>query len=257
MDVSTVIPAMTAGKTRDSLPTAVLFDLDGTLVDPAGGITGGIAYALAAMDLPVPGVEVLNSVIGPKLADALVNLLGVPADRVADVIGAYRGWYAKEGMDMSVVYPGIEELLAQLRDRGVHLAVATQKPEPLAKTLLAHHGIAGYFHTIRGSHSDETLKPGDAGYRPGKSEIIAAALADLAALEDVTVGEDQTALDAVMVGDRHQDVHGAAKNGLGCIGVGWGFAADGELAAAGVSAVVQSTGELFHVLAGEDAHGAV
>ncbi len=264
MDVSTVIPATHAGKTRDSLPSVVLFDLDGTLVDPAGGITGGLQHALAAMDLPVPGLDVLNSVIGPKLADALVNLLGVPADKVEGVIAAYRGWYAETGMAMSVVYPGIEDLLAQLKGDGVYLAVATQKPEPLAKTLLAHHGLAGYFHAIRGSHSNESLKPGDPGYRSGKTEIIAAALAaasamaavDMAAVDMAAVETGPgTRFDAVMVGDRHQDVHGATNNGLECIGVGWGFAAEGELAAAGVAAVVRSPQELIQVLSGEARHG--
>ena len=260
MDVSTVIPAANADKIRESLPPVVLFDLDGTLVDPAGGITGGLEYALAAMDLPVPGIEVLNSVIGPKLADALVNMLHVPAEKVQDVIAAYRGWYAEQGMAMSVVYPGIAGLLPQLRDDGVRLAVATQKPEPLARKLLEHHGLARHFHSIRGSHSDETLKPADAGYRPGKTEIIAAALADASAAAALDAAPG-TRIEAVMVGDRHQDVHGAAGNGIPCIGVAWGFAAEGELAAAGVSAVVHSTAELMAELAsmaaGEGGHGAV
>ncbi|WP_275425694.1 HAD hydrolase-like protein [Arthrobacter alpinus] len=227
--------------------SAVLFDLDGTLVDPAGGITGGIAHALSAMDLPVPEADVLAAMIGPKLADALISLVDVPADKVDEVIAVYRQWYAGQGMAMSQLYPGIKTLLAQLRASGVALAVATQKPEPLAKKLLAHHGIDEYFHVIRGSHADETLKPGDADYRPGKAEIIAAALRDVSLLSS-----DATQLPAVMVGDRHQDVNGARSNGLDCIGVAWGFAAEGELAAAGVSVVVHSTVELAAELAGLD-----
>lgn len=290
---------------------AVVFDLDGTLVDPAGGITGGIEYALGVMDLPVPGPEVLNAMIGPKLADGLVSILGVPADKVDAVIAAYRQWYTVQGMAMSVVYPGIKDLLAQLKSDGVSLAVATQKPEPLAKKLLAHHGLDEFFHVIRGSHADETLKPGDADYRSGKTEIIAAALRELAGIPEAggtegtgteaaaseaagteagtavpTVSEtvflaelpSATAragrVSAVMVGDRHQDVKGARSNGLNCIGVAWGFAAEGELAAAGVTAVVHSTAELALELAkpvsapatatatagmasGEGAHGAL
>ncbi|MBP2414553.1 phosphoglycolate phosphatase [Arthrobacter stackebrandtii] len=255
--MSTAIPATNAGIKRDGPPSVVLFDLDGTLVDPAGGITGGLQHALAAMDLPVPSLDELNAVIGPKLADALVNLLGVPAGKVEDVIAAYRAWYGARGMAMSVVYPGVEEVLAQLQARGVQLAVATQKPEPLAKVLLAHHGLDRYFVAIRGSHADETLKPGDPGYRPGKTEIIAAALAETAPA--AAAGAEPGQLPhAVMVGDRHQDVHGAAGNGLECVGVAWGFAADGELAAAGARAVVQSAEELLATLtatAGEGTHG--
>ncbi len=256
MDVSTAIPATNAGIKRDSPPSVVLFDLDGTLVDPAGGITGGLEHALAAAGLPVPGTDELNAVIGPKLADALVNMLGVPASMVDPVIADYRAWYAEQGMAMSVVYPGIHGLLSHLKDQGVHLAVATQKPEPLARELLAHHGLAGYFVTIQGSHADEKLQPGHPGYRPGKTEIIAAALAEASAAASAAAGAAAGArIEAVMVGDRHQDVHGASDNGIDCIGVAWGFAAEGELAAAGVSAVVQSTDELLAELTTRTAAG--
>ncbi len=259
MDVSTATPATNAGIKRDVPPSVVLFDLDGTLVDPAGGITGGLQHALAAMNLPVPGLDELNAVIGPKLADALVNLLGVPVGRVDEVIAAYRAWYGTRGMAMSMVYPGVEDVLAQLQAHGVKLAVATQKPEPLARTLLAHHGLDRYFVSIRGSHADENLKPGDPGYLPGKTEIIAAALAEASSVAGLDAEPGQ-ALHACMVGDRHQDVHGAAGNGLDCIGVAWGFAADGELAAAGASAVVHTAEELLALLtaaAGEDTRGAL
>lgn len=254
MDVTTASPAIDRAGPRP----VVLFDLDGTLVDPAGGITGGIEHALGAMGLPVPEADVLQSMIGPKLADGLINILGVPAEQVDGVIAEYRRWYGVQGMAMSRVYPGVADLLAGLQADGVHLAVATQKPEPLAVDLLTRHGLAGYFTVIRGAHADETLMPGDPGYRPGKTEIIAAALADVSAIAGVEAGAE---LDAVMVGDRHQDVNGAHSNGIDCIGVAWGFAAEGELAAAGVSAVVHSAEELAAELSGtgikEAANGTV
>ncbi|MFC8304569.1 HAD hydrolase-like protein [Specibacter sp. NPDC057265] len=236
----------------------VLFDLDGTLVDPAGGITGGIAQALRALELPVPADAVLATMVGPKLADALLGIAGVPADKVGAVIANYRAWYATRGMAMSRVYPGVRELLAQLRDSGVILAVATQKPEPLAMELLSRHSLAEFFTTIRGAHADEGLRAGDPGYRPGKAEIIAAALTDATA----ALGADPARpVQAVMVGDRHQDVAGARSNSLACIGVSWGFALDGELARSGAAAVVHSIAELARLLTGAAAqevhHGAV
>lgn len=234
--------------------SAVLFDLDGTLVDPAGGITGGIAHALDAMGLPPLSSAELDSMIGPKLADALVTIAGVPLEQVPATVEVYRSWYRSTGMALSRVYPGIVETLGALKAAGVRIAVATQKPEPLAKILLAHHGLTDYFDVISGAHADESLMPGDPDYRGGKQEIIAAALTFL----DVP--------HAVMVGDRYQDVRGAHANGLPCIGVAWGFAADGELAAAGAAAVVHTTDELLAVLAElpapgtaslEAAHGAL
>ena len=89
--------------------------------------------------------------------------------------------------------------------------------------MLAHHGIAGCFHIIRGSAADETAAAASAA-TGGKAGIIAAAL-------DATSRAARRP-DAVMVGDRAQDVAGRRANGLDCIGVGWGFAPDGELEAA-------------------------
>lgn len=235
---------------------AVLFDLDGTLVDPAGGITGGVSHALQAMGLAVPADEVLASMIGPKLSDSLSGMTDAADHQIPELIAIYRQWYVDHGIAMSRVYPGVAELLATLKKASVPLAVATQKPQRLARTVLAHHGLDGFFEVIAGSSDDETLMPGDPGYRSGKTEIIASALAALAE------GRGAGASAPVMVGDRHQDVRGAAANSLDCIGVAWGFAPDGELEAAGATAVVHSAAELLArlsvpALSKETAHGAV
>jgi phosphoglycolate phosphatase len=207
----------------------VIFDLDGTLVDPAGGITDGIASALRGLGLPVPGQDLLEAMIGPKLSDSLLNVAKVPAGLLDEVIRRYREYYVATGIAQSRLYPGILELLEAYAAAGRPVAVATQKPQNLARTVLAHHGIDGLFLSIRGSADDETAVD---GVPLGKTEIIAAALRDL---------ETQH---AIMVGDRAQDVSGAIANGLDCIGVAWGFAPDGELEAAGSVAVVITAEEL-------------
>jgi phosphoglycolate phosphatase len=201
----------------------VIFDLDGTLVDPAGGITGGIAAALTAAGLPVPDPDLLAAMIGPKLSDSLLSVAMVPADKLDDVIRRYRQYYLATGIAQSRLYPGIKEVLEGFAAEGRPVAVATQKPEGLAHIVLQHHGIAGLFQAIRGSSDNESSTDGPIG----KAGIIAAALADLSTQH------------AVMVGDRAQDVAGAIANGLDCIGVGWGFAPDGELDEAGAVAVVE------------------
>ncbi|MGP0221309.1 HAD hydrolase-like protein [Paenarthrobacter sp. NCHU4564] len=207
----------------------VIFDLDGTLVDPAGGITGGISAALREMDLPVPDQAVLNAMVGPKLSDSLLNLAEVPAGLVDQTIARYRRHYRETGIAQSKLYPGIYDLLEFFAESGRPVAVATQKPQGIARLVLEHHNIADFFVSIRGAADDESLSANTA---PGKIEIVGAALADL------------NSQPAVMVGDRHQDVAGAMANGLDCIGVRWGFAPDGELEEAGAVAVVNSTTEL-------------
>jgi len=235
----------------------VIFDLDGTLVDPAGGITDGIAAALIELGLPVPDKSRMDAMIGPKLSHSLTEIAGVPAAQLEDAIRIYRAHYASTGIAQSRLYPGIRGLLEDFVAAGRPIAVATQKPEGLARTVLAHHGIAGLFHSIRGSAADEAASPGagsvpdssvpagsvPAGSVPeGKAGIVAAALSDLAAADPAAAGR------AVMVGDRAQDVAGAAANGLDCIGVGWGFAPDGELHEAGAVEIVHSTTALHETI---------
>ncbi|CAM3043070.1 5'-nucleotidase [Arthrobacter ulcerisalmonis] len=214
--------------TQTTVP--VIFDLDGTLVDPAGGITDGIAAALQAHGLPVPSPEQLQTMIGPKLSDALLNVAHVPAHLLEAVINDYRQRYRNTGIAQSRVYPGIREALDQYAAESRPVAVATQKPQALARVLLAHHGLDGYFHSINGSADNESSTQ---GVPLGKTEIIAAALADLDTRH------------AIMVGDRAQDVAGALGNGLDCIGVAWGFAPDGELEEAGAVTVVPDAAALL------------
>ena len=210
----------------------VIFDLDGTLVDPAGGITDGIAAALTELDLPVPGRDRLDAMIGPKLSHSLRDIAGVPPEQLENAIRIYRGHYLASGIAQSRLYPGIRALLETLVAAGRPVAVATQKPENIARTVLEHHGVAALFHTIRGSAADEAEADGAPS---GKAPIVAAALADLSTRNGADIQH------AVMVGDRAQDVAGAAANGLDCIGVGWGFAPDGELHAAGAVEIVHTT----------------
>lgn len=211
----------------------VIFDLDGTLVDPAGGITDGITSALRALGLPVPGQDLLHAMIGPKLSDSLLNVAKVPEHLLDEVIRLYREYYVATGIGQGLIYPGVREVLESFAAAGLPVAVATQKPQGLARTVLEHHGIDGLFHGIHGSADDESAVE---GVPVGKTGIIAAALKDL------------NTQHAVMVGDRAQDVSGAIANGLDCIGVAWGFAPDGELEAAGAVAVVETAAGLAELI---------
>lgn len=210
--------------TQTTVP--VIFDLDGTLVDPAGGITDGIAAALTEFGIPVPSQDLLDAMVGPKLSDSLLTIARVPPAMLKNVIRSYRLRYVESGIAQSRLYPGIAELLDGYAASGRPVAVATQKPETLANLVLQHHRIADRFHFIRGSAADESAA---AAGPVGKTGIIAAALADLRTQH------------AIMVGDRAQDVAGAFANGIDCIGVSWGFAPDGELEEAGAVAVVPDT----------------
>ncbi|WP_246279479.1 HAD hydrolase-like protein [Psychromicrobium silvestre] len=227
---------------------AVLFDLDGTLIDPAGGITQGIAYALRSMGLAVPEEAVLSNMVGPKLSESLLALPGFPPEQLAAVVAKYRGWYSERGIAMGKPYPGIPELLKKLQEQGFLIALATQKPLSLAHVLLQTHGLAHYFQTVSGAEENEALSDDDG--MPPKQRIIALALAGLSQPQR-----------AVMVGDRAHDVLGARANDLDCFGVSWGFSAAGELDTVGALRVVSSAEELatglHEYFAAEVVHGAL
>ncbi|GAB3188719.1 HAD hydrolase-like protein [Nesterenkonia suensis] len=214
----------------------VLFDLDGTLVDPAGSITGGIAAALDAHQVPVPDSATLQAMVGPPLAASLLALPGMREELVPDVVEHYRRGYLAHGMAASTVYPGVRDLLAALRAAGATLAVATSKPQPLAERLLEVQGLTAAFDAVAGSSADESVP------HAGKGPILAAAL------ESLGLAPGQAP--AVMVGDRRFDVEGAHAHGMPCVGVSWGCAPAGELEAAGSDAVVDDAEGLRAALAG-------
>ncbi|WP_262364397.1 HAD hydrolase-like protein [Arthrobacter echini] len=212
----------------------VLFDLDGTLVDPAGAITDGIGAALRSHGFEVPDEETLHAMVGPALVQSLTAVAGVPADAVRDVVATYRAGYLSTGLQQSRPYPGVIECVRALADDGAVVAVATQKPEWLAEELLTVQGMRHLFASVHGSPRDESRTIG------GKTPIIRAALE----------AHPHAAGRAVMIGDRRHDVEGALANGIACIGVDWGFAAPGELEGAGALAVVHSAGELSTLIQG-------
>ena len=207
---------------------AVLFDLDGTLCDSEDGIVSHLGRALATVGLPVPGRDALRACVGPPWHHGL-DLIGVPIDRVPDVIAAYRATYDDEAPGLAPPFPGVAEALARLHDAGLAMAVATSKPQHLAVRIVSGGPLARYLPTVVGADPD-------AG-RHTKADSVAGALA--AVRLDGPV---------VMVGDRHHDVDGARAHGLDTIGVRWGTAAPGELEAAGALAVVDSPTQLADLL---------
>lgn len=209
---------------------AVLFDLDGTLTDPGTGIGNSVSHALATLGMPTLSAAQLRAFVGPPLQDSFGALGLSPAD-VDRAVVAYRSYFTDRGIYENVVYDGIPELLQDLRDHGVRLAVATSKPTVFAQRIVEHFELSAYFDVVIGSELD--------GSRRHKHQVIEEVLARLAPPEDGG---------AVMVGDRAQDVVGATRAGLPCIGVTWGYADDGELAAVGAVCLVDTPEALRHVL---------
>jgi phosphoglycolate phosphatase len=207
----------------------VLFDLDGTLVDSSPGIHASVRVAVAELGLPEPTATQLRAMVGPPLQDGFALTFGLTGAKVERAVAAYRAHYAAGAMLEARTYRGIPELLAGLRADGAVLAVATSKPEPFAVRILEHAGLLGHFASVHGATLDGAVRH--------KDQVVGAALA-----------AHPDGADPVLVGDRAQDVLGAAAHGLPCIGAGWGPAEDGELAGAGAASIAATPGDLRTLL---------
>ena len=198
--------------------TAIYFDLDGTLTDPKPGITGSIQYALQKLDRAVPSQDELTWCIGPPLRASFVVMLG--GESQADLaVSYYRERFADVGLYENSVYPDIQDVLATLGQSRRRMFVATSKPRIFAERIIEHFGLTGYFERVFGSELD--------GTRVHKTDLLAYALEET----------DVNASRAVMIGDRSHDMIGAKNNGMGAIGVLYGYGSKEELTEAGASHV--------------------
>ena len=203
----------------------VLFDLDGTLTDSGLGITKGVQYALGQLGYDVPPRESLFSFIGPPLHKSFQRHCGVDEAGAAEAVRKFRVYYNEMGGILeNEVYPGVRELLRDLKAAGKRLMVATSKPQAAAEKVMRHFGLDEFVPEIIGG-TDDT--------RNTKGKVIAYALREY--------GVDPTT--AVMVGDREHDILGAAENNLPAIGITWGYGDRAELETAGAEAVFDTPAE--------------
>ncbi|TXG91462.1 HAD family hydrolase [Rhodococcus rhodnii] len=210
----------------------MLFDLDGTITDSAPGIHRTFRHALAAVDRPVPGDDVLATIIGPPMRDTFVRL-GFDPPTAERAITAYTERYDEQGWAENSVYPGMRDVLRTARELGLRTAVATSKAEPFAARILEHFDLTQYLDFVGGATLD--------GSRRAKSDVIAHSLRALG----VNPGEHD-GVPIVMVGDREHDVEGAALWGVKAVFVAWGYGAPAE--AEHAWRTVATTGELEEVL---------
>jgi phosphoglycolate phosphatase len=224
---------MTASPSAVALPNrvaTVLFDLDGTLTDPAEGIRTAIHRAMAELGRPLDPRTDLDWCIGPPLRGIFAELLGDDAP-IDEAIARYRAWYGEVGLFRNTVYAGVPELLAGLRTRGVRVVLATSKLRDYAARILDRFGLAAFFDAVHGAEWD--------GTRAVKTEL----------LPWILEHERIDPRGAVMVGDREHDVFGARAAAVAPIGAAWGYGTRRELAAAGAVAIADDPAALVRLLA--------
>ena len=212
---------------------AILFDLDGTLTESGEGITKCVQYALENLGKPESDLKKLEVFIGPPLMEQFMKYAGLDEETARRAVEYYRERYSTIGIFENRPYPGVEEMLQELKRKKYLLAVASSKPEYFVKQILDYFHLTEYFDEIVGSELN--------GSRTNKTEVIEETLRRL--------GLDKHREQVIMVGDKEHDVLGARAAGLECVAVSYGYGTEEELTAAQPLQTVSSTEEILDFFA--------
>ena len=209
---------------------AILFDVDGTLIDSAPGILNTLERVFRDMGVDVTNVN-LRRYIGPPLRKSFAEHFSDPA-KIEEATERYRMIYHEKGSHEGGAYPGVPEMLRRLKDAGFTLCTATCKPTEVVTPILEEQGIAGYFAFVGGASMDES--------RDTKTDVIRHVLSQ-PTLQGKRV---------LMVGDRSDDLQGAANCGLDAVGVLYGYGSREELEPFHPKLLAESCKELTDKLLG-------
>lgn len=203
--------------------TIPIFDLDGTIADPAEGITRSINHALIGLGYPPRPTGDLLKYIGPPLAMTFSELTGRTDEAtLSRGIELYRERYIAIGYKENMIYDGMQEVLQALSNVECGLFLATTKRRDIALQVLEYFGIAHLFREVYGCDLQRTKE-------------------DL--LHDIMRDKERAESSAVMIGDRDIDFNAAAACGLPSIAVTWGYGTEQEWNLA--SAIVETPGALL------------
>jgi phosphoglycolate phosphatase len=213
--------------TKREEPAAVLFDLDGTLADPREGFVASIRHALEGEETASLSDAEIASRIGPPLRETLATLIGTDeGNRIDAAVARYREYYADTGIYQNTMYAGVPVALETIHGKGARIFLATSKPGVFAGIILELFDLRRWFDGVYGSELDGSLS--------NKGQLIARVLRE----------ESMDARDAIMVGDRAQDVVGALYNGIRPVGALWGYGSRAELEKAGAKDMAERPADL-------------
>ena len=200
---------------------AVLFDLDGTLVNSLPDISKCMNTALQKHGLPAHPQQAYCYMTGNGARVLTERAVGEAHQGLVDgVLNDYRALYAVHCYDSSFVYPGIVDMLAGLRAAGYKLAVLSNKDDPDVASVIAHYFAPNTFDVLRGRRDGVPLKP------------------DPTAALDVARGLGIAPDDFWYLGDTATDCETCQAAGMHMIAVSWGFRPESELRQAGAARIV-------------------
>lgn len=183
---------------------AVLFDLDGTLIDTSEGIIDSVRYTISQLGYEQLPIETILKFVGPPIQNSLITYVNLTLEEAQKGANIFRDYYKNNALYKASVYPGIKKLLLELKNSRIKIGVATYKREDYAIDLLKYFGIADYCDVIHGADNENKLT---------KADIVEMCINEL----------DENKSNVLLIGDTIHDAKGAYNVSIGFIAVTWGF----------------------------------
>lgn len=217
---------------RPEIIKAVLFDLDGTLLDTLQDLANAMNRTLAIHDMPQHDLSAYRRKVGNGMRKLTERSVPDAADTAAvdRVLDAFMAYYRLHATDCTAPYAGVREMLAAVKQTGVKMYVISNKSEPEAIEIVGSIFGKDMFDAVYGTIEGRPTKPAP--------DTCLLALAD--------AGCDRG--EAVFVGDSEVDVQTAIAAGVYGIGVTWGFREEEELIEAGADIIVHTADDLTREL---------
>ena len=207
--------------------TAVLFDLDGTVINSQSGIFASIRYVEQKLGLPQKTDSELRYFIGPPILHSFEKYYNMSYEKAVKATQIYREYYGGYGVYMFSVYDGLIETLNSLKKMGKRLYICTCKPEKFAKLIIEKADAMELFNGIYG------IDPN--GHNTTKAQVLTRLLET----------EQLPPSDCVLIGDTKFDVIGAKECSVASVGVRYGFAGENELENEEPDAIVSTPKEIL------------
>lgn len=208
---------------------AVLYDMDGTVLDTLGDLQNAVNAALAAFGREGLSLEQVRRYVGNGSRRLIELALGPEAaqEEIERMLAWYRPWYEAHCRILTRPYPGILPLMAALREAGVRQAIISNKPDAAVRALAADF-FPGLAELAVGERESEGVRR-----KPWPDMLDAVR---------ETLGLAWS--ECLYVGDSEVDILTAKNAGLRCVSVSWGFRSRAELLAAGAETIIDSPAEL-------------
>ena len=214
---------------------AVLFDMDGTVLDTLDDLCDSINHSLAEFSLPQVSREHVRQCLGNGAAFLVSHSIpaGSSPELEADVLAFYKPWYDAHCLIKTAPYEGILPMMQSLKEQGLRLAIISNKPDRAVQEL-SDAFFPGLLELSVGESPSVRRKP-------APDTVLTAA-------SQIGLSVDQ----CVYVGDSEVDLQTARNAGMDCISVTWGFRDEAQLIEAGASVLVRTTEELESLLLREE-----